>query len=257
MPEPNAMKHNETDGAELACTRLVLVRHGESVWNREQRFTGWADVDLTGEGIAQMHHAARALRDASVEFDIAFSSVLTRCIRSQWALLEALDCMWIPQVLDWRLNERHYGGLTGRSKDEAVRIFGASAVQRWRRDYDAVPLPLDEAAASHILIDRRYAHVAPRELPTAESLRQTVSRVGAAWQQSIAPALRRGQRVLITGHGNALRALIQLIEGLPDDAVSHIEVANGTPLVYDLAQALSVVRRWELRVPEWPRSHIL
>lgn len=257
VPEPNAMKHNESDGTELKCVRLVLVRHGESVWNRDQRFTGWADVDLTDDGIAQMHHAAQALRDAAVEFDIAFSSVLTRCIRSQWALLEALHCMWIPQALDWRLNERHYGGLTGRSKEEAVRIFGASAVQRWRRDYDTVPPPLDEVAASHILLDRRYAHLAPHELPTAESLRQTVLRVGAAWRQGIAPALLSGQRVLITGHGNALRALIQLIEGLPDDAVSHIEVANGTPLVYDLDQALSLVRKRELTVPEWPRSHIL
>lgn len=251
------MNSNEIDRTETVSAQLVLVRHGESLWNRDQRFTGWADVDLTREGIAQMHYAANALRKAGIEFDIAFSSVLSRCIRSQWALLEAMQCVWVPQVLDWRLNERHYGGLTGRSKTEAVQTFGAAVVQRWRRDYDALPPPLDTTAAAHIVIDRRYAHLAPHEIPTTESLRHTVSRVGAVWRQTIAPALSSGQHVLITGHGNALRALIQLVEGVPDDAVSHIEVANGTPLVYDMDRALNPVRKRELAVPEWPRSQIL
>jgi len=236
---------------------LVLVRHGESLWNLEQRFTGWADVDLTENGAAQMRDAATALREAGLEFDVAFSSVLRRCIRSQWVLLDALDRMWTPQVLDWRLNERHYGGLTGRLKTEAVKSYGATAVQQWRRSYDAHPPPLDGIAASYVPIDARYAALKPEQIPTSESLRQTVQRVRQVWLDSIAPALGGGQRVVVVGHGNGLRALIKVVENVSDDDIMSVEVPNGSPIVYQLERDLAVSRKRFLRVPERRRSEIL
>lgn len=214
--------------------RLILIRHGESEWNREDRFTGWADVGLTAEGMAQMQGAALALREAGIAVDLAHSSVLGRCVRSLWVLLEALECVWMPQRLDWRLNERHYGGLTGQSKSQAEAIHGAQAVHRWRRTFDAEPPALSHAAQKHIHIDRRYAGVPLERIPTSESLQQTVERVREVWQQSIAPSMQTNPSVAIIGHGNSLRALIKVIEGLADAEVAQVEVANGTPIVYAL-----------------------
>jgi 2,3-bisphosphoglycerate-dependent phosphoglycerate mutase len=236
---------------------LVLVRHGESVWNRDRRFTGWADVGLTEAGLAQMRHAAHALVDAGIDIDLAFTSVLTRCIKSQWQLLDAMDCPWVPQVLEWRLNERHYGGLTGRSKDEAVAAYGAEAVQRWRRDYTAEPPPLDAVGAGFVTIDRRYASLPPSAIPIGESLQQAAGRVAAAWHDAIAPALRSNKRVLVVGHGNGLRALIKTLEGVSDDDIARIEVDNGVPIVYELYAGLQPISKHELAVPPWPRSTIL
>jgi 2,3-bisphosphoglycerate-dependent phosphoglycerate mutase len=237
--------------------QLTLLRHGESLWNLEQRFTGWADVDLTPEGIAQMRGAAAALRAAGLEFDLAFTSVLKRCIRSQWVVLDALDCMWLPQVLDWRLNERHYGALTGRRKADAVQAHGEGTVKRWRRSYDAQPPAMDAAAAAWVPIDRRYAALQAGEIPASESLRQTVARVQAAWSDSIAPALRRGQRVLVTGHGNGLRALIKILEGVSDEAIVSVEVPNAAPIVYALDGKLQVLHKRTLPVPDRNASEIL
>lgn len=214
--------------------RLILVRHGESAWNRDDRFTGWADVDLTDEGVAQMRDAAVALREAGIEIDLACSSVLRRCIRSQWLLLEGMNCIWVPQRLDWRLNERHYGALTGRLKAEAVAQFGEAAVLRWRRSFEAVPPPMDAAAAAYVATDRRYAGLAVHDIPVGESLQQTVARVRDAWQETISVALRSGSHVAVTAHGNSLRALIKIVEGLTDHAIAGIEVANGEPIVYEL-----------------------
>ncbi len=240
-----------------AVANLILVRHGESQWNRDNRFTGWADVGLTEEGVAQMRDAAAAIRAAGLEFDVAHTSVLRRCIRSQWILLEELDRMWVPQVLDWRLNERHYGSLTGRSKSETVQTFGVAAVQRWRRAYDAEPPPIDAAAAALVPLDRRYAALSASAIPHGESLHQTVARVAAVWHESIAPALQSGQRVLVTGHGNGLRAMIKIIEEVSDDDTVHLEVGNATPVVYQLDAELHALHKCALPILHRRPSEIL
>ncbi|MGJ7505597.1 MULTISPECIES: 2,3-bisphosphoglycerate-dependent phosphoglycerate mutase [unclassified Variovorax] len=240
-----------------SSSRLILIRHGESLWNREQRFTGWADVDLTAQGVGQMQGAARALSDAGVDIDLAFSSVLRRCIRSQWILLEAMDCIWVPQVLDWQLNERHYGALTGRLKSEAEREYGHAAVQMWRRAYDAAPPPMDIAATAHVTIDRRYADLQSDQIPVGESLRQTVARVRSLWQQSISPAFRTHRSVAVVGHGNSLRALIKILEDLSDDEIVSVEVGNGTPIVYEFDAKLKPKHKLVLAVPPRRTSEIL
>lgn len=241
----------------LPVANLILLRHGESAWNREQRFTGWADVGLTPEGEAQVLQAAEALRTAGLGFDVAYTSVLRRCTHSQQLLLDALGCAGVPQHFDWRLNERHYGALTGRARAEAVAEFGAEAVQAWRRGYDARPAPVDAAAAAHIPLDARYAPLRPDQLPRAESLADTVERVGAVWREHLLPELRAGRRVLVTGHGNGLRALILLIEGLSGRDVVALEVGNSAPLAYHLDADLRPLSRHELPVPPRIVSAIL
>ena len=236
---------------------LILLRHGESTWNQGNRFTGWADVDLTEAGMQQVLDAATALRDAGLEFDVAYTSVLKRCIRSQWLLLDALNCMWVPQILDLRLNERHYGALTGQLKSEAIHVYGAAAVRRWRRSYEAVPPAMDASAAAHVTIDRRYAALASHQLPCAESLHDVVIRVASVWRDAMAPALRSGRRVLVTGHGNGLRALVKIIEGLSDEAVATLEVGNSAPIAYALDEALKPRDKWVLPVPPRSISEIL
>jgi 2,3-bisphosphoglycerate-dependent phosphoglycerate mutase len=239
----------------------VLIRHGESLWNRDQRFTGWADVDLTDEGLAQMHDAAAVLRDNGIAIDIAFSSVLRRCIRSLWALLDAGDCPWVPQVLDWRLNERHYGALTGQSKPEAEQTHGKDAVRHWRRGYDARPPQLDaaaDAAAAHyVAIDRRYAGVPPGALPNGESLHDTVVRVRQVWQQSMVPALHGRTTAVVVGHGNSLRALIKILEDVSDEDIVGVEVGNASPIVYELDARLKPVQKRVLAVTPRRPSEIL
>jgi 2,3-bisphosphoglycerate-dependent phosphoglycerate mutase len=241
----------------LPAANLILLRHGESAWNHEQRFTGWADVGLTPAGEAQVLQAAQALRAAGLGFDVAYTSVLQRCTRSQQLLLEALGCAGLPQQFDWRLNERHYGALTGRARAEAVAEFGLEAVQAWRRGYEARPAPADAAAAAHIPLDARYAPLRPDQLPQAESLADTVERVGAVWRERLLPELRAGRRVLVTGHGNGLRALILLIEGLSGQDVVALEVGNSAPLAYHLDADLRPLSRRELPVPPRTVSAIL
>lgn len=221
--------------------RLTLVRHGESQWNLEQRFTGWADVELTRRGVAQMESAGKALRQQGIELDVAFSSALTRSIRSLWILLEASGSLRVPVRIDWRLNERHYGALTGRSKAEAEKEYGAAMVQRWRRAYDAEPPATTEESGAYIKLDRRYAGLSATRLPTAESLRQTVARVSAAWQESIAPALRMGQSIAVVAHGNSVRALTKIVEGIAEAEIVRLEIANGEPCVYEFDSELIVL----------------
>lgn len=243
----------------LFHSRLILVRHGESQWNREQRFTGWADVDLTAEGVAQMHDAARALAAAGILIDAAFSSVLLRCTRSLWELLDAADCTWVPRTLDWRLNERHYGALTGRSKPEAEIVHGKEAVRRWRRGYDTRPPLLEPGGEDlrQVPLDRRYAGRAPGTLPAGESLHDTVQRVQAVWHDTLAPALRQPQTVVVVGHGNSLRALIKILEGVSDEDIVSVEVGNASPVVYAFDADLRPAGKQVLAVPPRRASEIL
>ena len=230
--------------------RLILVRHGESVWNHSQRFTGWADVDITDLGISQMRKAGHLLRDHGIDVDLAFTSALRRCIRSQWELLLAMDRVGVRSVVDWRLNERHYGALTGMSKAAAVLEFGPEAVHRWRRSFDAQPPQSHEhgseqrPAASHLQRPNR------EHVPNGESLAQVVRRVRPLWDHMIAGAIKSGKRVVVTAHGNSLRALIKLIESVPDDEIVSVEVPNAMPLVYELDATLKPVgRSWLGTVP--------
>ena len=222
---------------------LILIRHGESVWNRAQRFTGWADIDLTEVGVAQMQIAGRLLREQGFDVDLAYTSALWRCIRSQSELLNAMERPDVPTIIDWRLNERHYGALTGMSKLAAVQQFGADAVHRWRRSYDAEPPQGQGDAAGHRVTDARRASPIDR-VSDGESLKQVVDRVRPLWRDSIGPDVRAGKRVGVTGHGNSLRALMKLIENISDADIVSLEIPNAMPVVYELDAALEPVGRF-------------
>jgi 2,3-bisphosphoglycerate-dependent phosphoglycerate mutase len=217
---------------------LVLLRHGESTWNRENRFTGWTDVDLSEAGLAEAHEAGRLLREAGFDFDVAFTSVLRRAIRTLWIALDELDRMWIPIEHSWRLNERHYGALQGLNKAETAAEYGDEQVLRWRRSYDVPPPLLDPADARYPGHDPRYADVAPADLPRAEALKDTVARFLPYWRDTIAPAIRDGRQVLIAAHGNSLRALVKYLDDVSDDAIVGLNIPTGIPLVYELDAAL-------------------
>lgn len=237
--------------------QLILIRHGESEWNRDNRFTGWADVGLTERGRAHMHAAGALLRKEGLLIDLALTSLLSRCIFSQWAMLEGMDRAWVPSVLDWRLNERHYGALTGLSKSEAIHAFGSEVVQQWRRSF-LVPPPLGAGdGGGHAIVDERYDHLRADEIPQGESLAQVVERVRPLWQTTIVDALRAGKRVAVTGHGNSLRALMKLISHIPDDDITQVNVPNAVPMVYDLNPSLEVLREFRLGVERTPLSEIL
>lgn len=237
--------------------QLILIRHGESEWNRDNRFTGWADIGLTEMGRQHMHDAGALLRREGLVADLSFTSLLSRCIRSHWALLEGMGRVWVPTVLDWRLNERHYGALTGLSKTAAIDTYGADAVQRWRRSFD-VPPPMGPGdGAGYSVVDDRYAHLRPGDIPQGESLAQVVDRVRPVWEHAIASALRSGKRVVVTAHGNSLRALIKLIEHIADSDIVQLEVANAVPIVFELDQDLKLVERYFLGAAVTPPSEIL
>jgi 2,3-bisphosphoglycerate-dependent phosphoglycerate mutase len=238
-------------------SQLILIRHGESEWNRDQRFTGWADVGLTELGHAQMHEAGALLPREGWVVDLAFTSVLSRCVRSQWALLEGMDRVWVPVVLDWRLNERHYGALTGLSKPAAVAAHGAAAVQRWRRSFDVPPPQGRGDGGGHPIVDERYANLPAASIPSGESLAQVVDRVRPVWRGAIADALACGRRVLVTAHGNSLRALLKLIEGIADHDIASLEIPNAVPIVFELDAAQQVVRKSCLGEPTGNPSEIL
>lgn len=227
----------------FTMTQLTLIRHGQSEWNHEDRFTGWADVDLTADGLEQMRLAGRQLVDEDMEFDLAYTSVLRRCIRSQWTLLDAMDCMWLPQRFDWRLNERHYGALTGTLRSEAEAMYGEKAVWQWRRSYNDRPPAMPDGMAIHIERDRRYFDVPFAAIPRTESLRDTVKRVQAVWDDSITVSLRAGKRVLVVAHGNCLRALTKMLENLSDQEIASIEVPNAAPIIYTLDAQLKPARK--------------
>jgi len=222
--------------------KLVLIRHGQSQWNLDNRFSGWADVDLTPQGIAEAKEAGAALKQAGYQFDVAHTSVLKRCVRTLWGVQEALDQMWIPVLTDWRLNERHYGALTGLNKAETAARYGEDQVKIWRRSYDTPPPPL-ERSANEALHDPRYAALDPAQIPDTECLKDTVARVLPYWHEVLAPAIRSGQRVLVVAHGNSMRALVKYLDGISDDDIVELNIPNGIPLVYEFDAELRPIRR--------------
>jgi 2,3-bisphosphoglycerate-dependent phosphoglycerate mutase len=222
---------------------LVLLRHGQSQWNLENRFTGWWDVDLSPAGVDEARAAGRLMRGKGIDFDCCFTSVLTRAIRTLHLALHEMDRLWLPVAKDWRLNERHYGGLTGLNKQEMTEKVGAEQVQIWRRSYDIPPPPLDHGSPWDVSTDRRYAGV---EVPETESLKDTVARAVPYYEQQIAPALKAGQRVLVAAHGNSLRGIIKYLSNISDEEIVGLEIPTGKPIVYELAEDLSVVRRHDL-----------
>ena len=219
---------------------LVLLRHGQSAWNLENRFTGWWDVGLTDKGIAEASAAGVAMAAAGLDFDVAFTSVQSRAIKTLNLALEAMDRLWLPVTKNWQLNERHYGGLTGLDKAETAARHGADQVKVWRRSFDVPPPPLAAGSPYGLSHDRRYAGIA---VPASESLKDTIARVLPYWQAAIAPELRLGKRVIIVAHGNSLRALVKHLSGIADDDIVHEEIPTGRPMVYDLGDDLTAIGR--------------
>jgi 2,3-bisphosphoglycerate-dependent phosphoglycerate mutase len=222
---------------------LVLLRHGQSQWNLENRFTGWWDVDLSVAGVDEARAAGRLLSDNGFDFDCCFTSVLTRAIRTLHLVLHEMDRLWLPATKDWRLNERHYGGLTGLNKQEMIEKVGAEQVKIWRRSYNIPPPPLPEDSPYSVRGDRRYAGI---EVPRTESLKDTIVRAVPYYEQEIAPALSSGKRVLVSAHGNSLRGIIKYLSDISDEDIVALEIPTGEPIVYELADDLSVERRYYL-----------
>jgi 2,3-bisphosphoglycerate-dependent phosphoglycerate mutase len=225
---------------------LVLLRHGESVWNKENRFTGWTDVGLSEKGIAEAHEAARLLREGGYTFDVAYTSVLRRAVKTLWIVLEDMDLFWIPVHRSWRLNERHYGALQGLNKAETAARHGEEQVKVWRRSYATPPPALTADDERHPRRDRRYAAVSDADLPLTESLKDTVARFLPYWNAMIAPAVQHGERVLVAAHGNSLRALVKHLDGISDDDIVELNIPTGIPLVYELDERLHPLRHFYL-----------
>jgi 2,3-bisphosphoglycerate-dependent phosphoglycerate mutase len=229
---------------------LVLIRHGESTWNKENRFTGWTDVDLSEKGVEEAIAGGRALRDGGYVFDVAYTSVLKRAIKTLWLALEQLDLMWIPVHNTWRLNERHYGALQGLNKAETAAKHGMEQTNIWRRSYDVQPPALTPDDPRHPRHDPRYAGLSPEDLPLTECLKDTVARFLPVWHETIAPAVRAGQRVLIAAHGNSLRALVKYLDNIPDADIVGLNIPTGIPLVYELTDDLAPIKSYYLGDPE-------
>jgi len=230
--------------------KLVLLRHGQSTWNLENRFTGWTDVDLTPQGVEEAMDAARLLKEGGFTFDVAYTSVLKRAVRTLWLVQDAMDLMWIPVHRSWKLNERHYGALQGLNKAETAEKFGAEQVKLWRRSYAVPPPPLDLDDPRHPAHDRRYAGLDKHQLPLTESLKDTVARFLPYWKETIAPAVLSGKNVLIAAHGNSLRALVKYLDGVGDDEIVELNIPTGVPLVYELDEDLRPIRHAYLGDPE-------
>ena len=230
--------------------RLVLVRHGQSTWNLENRFTGWTDVDLSPQGTEEALAGARLLKEGGYTFDIAFTSVLKRAIRTLWIIQDEMDLMWIPVHRSWRLNERHYGALQGLNKAEMTAAHGAEQVHVWRRSYDIPPPPLVVDDPRYPGRDPRYAELTPDELPLTECLKDTVERMMPYWHGTIAPEVRRGKRVIVAAHGNSLRALVKYLDRIPDDEITGLNIPTGIPLVYELDDNLEPLSHSYLGDPE-------
>jgi len=222
---------------------LVLIRHGQSAWNLENRFTGWWDVDLTEKGVAEARAAGELLAAKGMDFDLCFTSLQTRAIKTLNLALESMGRLWLPVEKDWQLNERHYGGLTGLDKAETAAKHGDDQVKIWRRSFDIPPPPIEAGSAYDLFADRRYAGIA---VPAAESLKDTIARVLPYWESRIAPELEAGKRVIISAHGNSLRALVKHLSGISDDEISELEIPTGQPIVYDLADDLTARDRYYL-----------
>ncbi|GAA4324722.1 2,3-diphosphoglycerate-dependent phosphoglycerate mutase [Pigmentiphaga soli] len=230
--------------------KLVLMRHGESQWNLENRFTGWTDVDLTEKGREEARKAGQLLKREGYEFDLAYTSVLRRAIRTLWIALDTMDAMYLPVRNSWRLNERHYGALQGLNKAETAAKFGEEQVLIWRRAYAIAPDPVPYDDERHPRFDRRYHDLAPSELPATECLKDTVARVVPYWQETIAPSIKAGKRVLIAAHGNSLRALIKHVDGVSDEDIVKLNIPTGQPLVYEFDDELKPIRHYYLGDPD-------
>ena len=226
--------------------KLVMVRHGESTWNLENRFTGWTDVPLTAAGVEQARMAGRLLKEGGFDFDVAHTSVLKRAIWTLWHCLDELDRTWLPVVHAWRLNERHYGALQGLNKADMARQYGDEQVLVWRRSYDTPPPALEADDPRSERSDIRYARLRPEDIPLTECLKDTVARVLPFWNDSIAPAVRSGRRVLVSAHGNSMRALVKYLDGIGDDEIVGVNIPNGIPLVYELDAQLKPIRSYYL-----------
>ena len=226
--------------------RVVLLRHGESEWNRENRFTGWHDVDLSDKGRGEAQEAGRLMVAEKYEFDVAYTSVLKRAIRTLWIAMDEMDLLWVPVNRDWRLNERHYGALQGLNKAETAAQHGEAQVKVWRRSYDIPPPALTPEDPRHPSHDRRYAGLSKQELPLTESLKETVARVVPYWQQTIAPQVKAGKRVLIAAHGNSLRALVKYLDNISEAEIVELNIPTGVPLVYLLNEDLKPLQKYYL-----------
>ncbi len=227
-------------------TKLVMLRHGESIWNKENRFTGWTDVDLSEKGREEAKMAGQALKDQGLVFDLAFTSVLKRAISTLWLALDEMDLLWIPVRKSWRLNERHYGALQGLLKPEVAAQYGEEQVRIWRRSYDVMPQPLERSDSRYPGRDPRYAGLADRDIPLAESLKTTSERFMPYWQEEIAPEISKGKRVLIVAHGNSLRALVKHLDNISDTEIVGLNIPTGIPLVYELDEMLRPIRHYYL-----------
>lgn len=230
--------------------KLVLVRHGQSTWNLENRFTGWTDVDLTDQGRAEAHSAGKLLREEGYAFDVAFTSVLKRAIKTLWIVLEEMNLEWIPVTRAWQLNERHYGALQGLNKAETAEKFGEAQVKLWRRSYDVPPPALDLTDERHPRFDRRYADLTPEQLPATESLKITLGRVLPYWHSTLTPAIKSGKRILLAAHGNSIRALVKHLDNISDADISELNIPTGVPLVYELDDNLRRIKSYYLGDPE-------
>ncbi len=230
--------------------KLVLIRHGESTWNKENRFTGWTDVDLSEKGLLEAKKAAEVLKKEGFTFDVAYTSVLKRAIRTLWFVLDGMDLMWIPVYRSWRLNERHYGALQGLNKAETAAKYGDDQVLIWRRSYDIRPPELEKTDERFPGKDRRYSELSEKDLPTTECLKDTVARFLPYWHGILAPAIKSGKRVLVAAHGNSLRALVKYLDNVSDEAIVSMNIPTGMPLVYELDDDLKPLKSYYLGDPE-------
>ena len=230
--------------------KLVLLRHGESIWNQENRFTGWVDVDLSERGIAEARKAGELLKKEGFTFDVAYTSVLKRAIRTLWIVMDVMDLMWLPVHNSWRLNERHYGALQGLNKADMAAKFGEEQVLKWRRSYDIPPPPLKKSDPLYPGHDRRYQGVPEKDLPLTECLKDTVGRFLPYWHETLVPAIKSGRQVIIVAHGNSLRALVKYLDNIPDEAIVAMNIPTGIPLIYELDDNLKPIKSRYLGDPE-------
>ena len=234
--------------------KLVLIRHGESEWNKENRFTGWKDVDLSEKGIEEAHLAGKLLKQEGYTFDEAYTSVLKRAIRTLWIVLDEMDLMWIPETKTWMLNERHYGALQGLNKSEMAAEYGEEQVLKWRRSFDIPPDPLDETDERWLGKDPRYGGIDPDKFPKTECLKDTVARVVPYYRTEIAPKIKEGKRLIVAAHGNSLRALVKYLDAVSDDQITQLNVPTGIPLVYELDDQLKAIKSYYLGDPDAVRA---
>lgn len=248
------IKESERGIVLMDSIKLVLLRHGESIWNKENKFTGWTDVDLSQKGIKEAKEAGRILKEKGFTFDIAFTSVLKRAIRTLWITLDEMDLMWIPVYRSWRLNERHYGALQGLNKAEMAKKFGEEQVLIWRRSYDVPPAALEKTDPRYPGNDPRYKGLDKKDIPLTECLKDTVRRFLPYWHEAIAPVIKSGKKALIAAHGNSLRALVKYLDNISDEEIVKLNIPTGIPLIYELNPDLTPVRRYYLGDPDKIKS---